>query len=241
MKFKKIVGFGDSWIWGDELLDPALVNHPQAHPVMHENNAYRESHCFLGLVGQHYGVPVENFGINGGSLQSSIWNYLWWLEHEQLDPGDCLVLVGHTGAHRTSFYNPNHVSYYGDPLWNRYVHSQWIHSGFEEEDRTWTQMVKAHTVLTDCDQLHRLNYQQSLRFFEGQYHSLNRNIMQFCTIQAPMIAQACNLAWPDGSLNSFIYPNEHLMAPNGHPNEIGHQLLRNLLIEQIESVILAKC
>ena len=32
MKFKKIVGFGDSWIWGDELLDPALVNHPQAHP-----------------------------------------------------------------------------------------------------------------------------------------------------------------------------------------------------------------
>ena len=34
MKFKKIVGFGDSWIWGDELMDPALINHPQAHPVI---------------------------------------------------------------------------------------------------------------------------------------------------------------------------------------------------------------
>jgi hypothetical protein len=233
MKFKKIVGFGDSWTWGDELMDPGLVNHPQAHPVMQENTAYRESHCFLGLLGQHYGVPTENFGANGGSQQSVIWTYLWWLEHEKLDPKECLILVGHTESTRTSFYNPHHVSYYNDPPWNRYVHSQWIHSGFEQ-DQNWTQMVKAHTVLTDCDQLHRLNYQQSLRFFEGQYHALNRNIMQFCTFPAPMIVTADNLIWSDQSLNSFIYPNKHLMAPNGHPNEIGHQLLCNLLIGQIK-------
>ena len=25
MKFKKIVGFGDSWMWGDELFDPNLT------------------------------------------------------------------------------------------------------------------------------------------------------------------------------------------------------------------------
>lgn len=239
MKFKKIVGFGDSWIWGDELMDPVLLNHPHAHPVIHENTAYRESHCFLGLVGEHYGVPVENFGINGGSLQSSIWTYLWWLEHEQLDPRDCLILVGHTDANRASFYNPRHVSYGDDPEWNRYVHSQWIHSGFEEEDRTWTQMVKAHTVLTDCEQLHQLNYKQSLRFFEGQHHVLNRNIVQFSTIQAPMTAAADNLIWPDQSLNSFIYPNQLLMAPHGHPNERGHAVIRDCLIPQLQHVILA--
>jgi hypothetical protein len=163
---------------------------------------------------------------------------LWWLDHEQLDPAECLILVGHTDANRVSFYNPNHVSYYNDPPWNRYVHSQWIHSGFEEEDRTWTQMVKAHTVLTDCDQLHQLNYRQSLTFFEGQYHAMSHNVVQFCTIHPPMVARTCNLIWPDRSLNSFIYPNKHLMAPDGHPNEIGHRLLRDHLIPEIERVIL---
>jgi hypothetical protein len=100
-------------------------------------------------------------------------------------------------------------------------------------------MVKAHTVLTDCDQLHQLNYKQSLRFFEGQHHVLNRNIVQFITIQAPVIAAADNLIWPDQSLNSFIYPSPPLMAPHGHPNEAGHKVIRDHLIPEIERVILA--
>jgi len=32
MTFKKIVGFGDSWMYGDELLDPELSGrYPDAH------------------------------------------------------------------------------------------------------------------------------------------------------------------------------------------------------------------
>jgi len=32
MKYKKIVGFGDSWMYGDELLDPELIRRsPDAH------------------------------------------------------------------------------------------------------------------------------------------------------------------------------------------------------------------
>ena len=68
---------------------------------------------------------------------------------------------------------------------------------------------------------------------------LNRNIVQFSTIQAPMIAAAANLIWPDRSLNAYIYPNQHLMAPNGHPNERGHVVIRDHLIPEIERVILA--
>jgi hypothetical protein len=64
-------------------------------------------------------------------------------------------------------------------------------------------------------------------------------VVQFCTIHPPMVAQTCNLIWPDRSLNAYIYPNQHLMAPNGHPNEAGHRLLRDRLIPEIERVILA--
>ena len=33
MKYKKIVGFGDSWMWGDELFDPSLHGIENPHPV----------------------------------------------------------------------------------------------------------------------------------------------------------------------------------------------------------------
>ena len=53
-------------MWGDELFDPNLKDIENPHPVMMENTPYRESNCFLGLLGKHYGVPTENFGIPGG-------------------------------------------------------------------------------------------------------------------------------------------------------------------------------
>jgi hypothetical protein len=238
MKFKKIVGFGDSWMWGDELIDPELADHPRISPVLIENTYYREENCFLGMLGRHYRLPYENFGIPGGSLQSTIWTYLWWLQHEQLDPKDCLILVGLTEASRGSYYNPNHVVYPNDPPWNRFVHSAWIHSGFSGNEQQWERMVKDQMLLTDCAELHNLNYLQTVKFFEGQHHLLNQNILQFCTIPPPMLTSGCNLIWPDRTIGSFLKKPDHF-KPQRHPNEIGHAIIRNLLIEQIKNVILA--
>ena len=239
MRFKKIVGFGDSWIWGDELLDPLLADRPDAHPVLVENTLYRESKCFLGLLGNHYKIPVENFGIAGGSMQSAVWTYMWWLENEKLDPRDCLILVGHTDANRTSFYNPAHVSYPNDPPWNRFIHSAWVHNGSNSVSRDWETMVKLNMVLTDCRASSKLNYQQNLLFYEGQHHALSKNILQFCTIGYPEIISASNLAWTDSSLKSLLGNHREWLAPCGHPNELGHEELCNILINQINRVILA--
>lgn len=238
MKFKKIVGFGDSWIWGDELLNPNLLNHPRAHPVLAENTTYREEHCFLGLLGKHYRIPTENFGIPGGSLQSTIWTYLWWLEHEQLDPAECLILVGHTSAYRTSFYNPGHVSYANDPQWHRFIHSAWLHTDSVKSFPEWNNMIKQHTVLTQCPELCKLNYLQSVEFFQGQHYILDKNILQFCTIEPPILYQASNLIWPNRSLTYLINKKQYL-SPEGHPNEYGHEVIRDHLIPEIERVILA--
>lgn len=238
MKFKKIVGFGDSWIWGDELLDPTLVKHKNAHPVLIENTAYREGNCFLGLLGKHYNVPVENFGIPGGSLQSAMWSYLWWLENEKINIEDCLVIVGHTSADRISFYNPNHISYENDPAWHRFVHSSWIHSGASAVNREWVDMVKSHTVLTTSVQFNRLNYKQSVRFFEGQW-ALTRNVLQLCVLPPPIPVEAKNLAEPKSCLANLVNGNLKYLAQKGHPNEQGHEVIRDYLINQIESVILA--
>lgn len=239
MKYKKIVGFGDSWVWGDELVDPALCHRKDAHPVLIENVEYREANCFLGLLGQHYNVPVENFGIPGGSQQSAMWTYLWWLEHEVLDPRECLILIGHTEANRTTFYNPEHISYSNDPPWNKFIHSAWVHSGDPFITSDWVQMVKANMVLTDCQPLRELTYKQSVAFFEGQYYKLGGNVLQFNILEPALTVESPGLVWPDSGLRNMLRDRPELLAHHKHPNEQGHEVIRDYLIDQIESVILA--
>lgn len=236
MKFKKIVGFGDSWMWGDELLDPALIDHEYAHPVLIENTPFREGNCFLGQLGRHYNVPTENFGIAGGSLQSTIWTYLWWLEHETLPLDQCLVLVGLTEPNRHTFYNPGHVSYANDPPWNRFVHSAWINSGFSNFKQEWINMVKYHTVLTECGESNVLNYRQAVLFFQGQTDR-TAGVLQFNTIRPPCRINEPTLLWPDLSLAIIMdkLPHrQHLLAPNRHPNVQGHEWIASRLIPEID-------
>jgi len=239
MKYKKIVGFGDSWMWGDELFDPSLHGIENPHPVMMENTPYRESNCFLGLLGKHYGVPTENFGIPGGSLQSAIWTYLWWIENEKLDPAECLILVGHTESNRDTFYNPEHVSYGNDPPWNKFIHSAWVHSGASYIPSDWTNMVKANMVLTDCRELEVLRYRQSVSFFEGQYYKLGKNLLQFTTTEPMVVMPAAGMIGPAPGIVSLIRHRPELVKEHRHPNEAGHIVIRDHLIPEIDRAILA--
>lgn len=242
MKFEKIVAFGDSFVWGDELLDPALVTHKHAHSVLIENTAYREGHAFAGQIGQHYGVPVENFGWPGGSLQSTIWTYLWWVEHESLPLDRCLVLIGLTDGNRHSFYNPNHVSYANDPPWNRFMHSSWIHSGASTVGPEWAEMGRRYMALTDCAELIRLNWLQALLFFHGQVPK-HAGLLQFKTISGETVRRESSLLWPDQALQTFF---DHLpdrsqyLCPMRHPNERGHRMIADRLIAEIDRVILSE-
>lgn len=240
MKFKKIVGFGDSWTWGDELLDPELARiDPTAHPCFTQNQDYRESNCFIGLLGKHYNVPTENHSLPGGSLQSEMWTFLWWLEQEP-NPEECLVLVGHTDADRMSFYNPNHVSYSNDPPWNRYVNTAWVHATDDVVSRDWKELFKRYIALSSCSKLNRLNYHQATLMFDGIAARRNIPMLQF-NIMSPPPDQMYTptVIWPDDCLMLWLrhHPENQkgeLLKPDGHPNELGHQFIRDRLISEID-------
>jgi len=238
---KKIVGFGDSWIYGDELLDPEyLKKNPNAHPTDIDNKDYRESNCFLGLLGNHYDVSVENFGIPGGSLQSSIWTFLWWYENEtEFDLSECLVLVGHTDSDRASFYNPDHVVRSDDPPWNRFVHSSWIEYGFMGISEEMREMAKMYTVLTDSPKMRCLNYMQSALFFDGVANSHNLQMYQFNIMPAEIKLNLNTIIWDNEDTVTWFrdHPGnqkEQIIKSGGHPNEIGHEMIKNRLISTIE-------
>lgn len=239
MKFDRIVGFGDSWMWGDELLDPEIKkSHPKPHPILIENTSYREKNCFLGRLGEHYGVPVENLGWPGASLQSTLWCYLWWREHSA-NVSNSLVLVALTDSSRVSFYNPSHVSYDNDPPWNRFIHGSWVHSGSGLHSQSWVEMVKLYTALSDCDNLTKLNFQQAVWFFNGQ--SLQHPVLQFCVAPPPCRVEAESLLWKDTCIKQSLEKSNmryRLFAPDGHPNELGHEIIQGMLISEIDHAII---
>jgi hypothetical protein len=240
MKFKKIVGFGDSWMYGDELLDPELARkHSDAHTCWEQNDHYRHQHNFLGLLGQHYSVPVENFGIPGGSMQSSIWTFQWWLDHEP-NPEECLVLVGHTDSDRLSFYNPEHKSIGNDPPGNKLIHSTWVEFGSSVVPAEFRTMIKQQLVLTNCRRLARLNYQQTVLFFDGVAARKNIPLMQFHIMPADMPIDLPTIIWPNFSTTMWFRDHlgnqsRELIFPGGHPNEIGHKMITEKLISTIDS------
>jgi hypothetical protein len=243
MKIKKIVGFGDSWMYGDELLDPELLKQdPNAHTCFYQNDEYRHGHNFLGLLAKHYGWEFENYGIPGGSLQSEVWTFLWWLEREP-NPSECLVLAGHTDQDRMSFYNPSHQHYTNDPIWNKFVHTAWTEASDDVIARDWKDFMKRYVVMCDSPELGRYNYLQAAMLFDGMSLRYKFPLLQFDIMPRPSGIQL-----PTHIFNGQCYTihfrdrpdnrNRELYCENGHPNEHGHEIIRDQLIPEIDRAIL---
>lgn len=235
MKFKKIVGFGDSWMYGHELTEPNITA-VDVHEIGLQHTRYREHNCFLGQLGQHYQVPTENFGIMGGSLQSAIWTLLWWLEHEP-DPGSCLVLHGITNSYRFSYYNPNHVVMLNDPPWHRFIHSSRVLSPEFEP------LCKKQIALTACDELHKLTHQQAVLTFDGIAARQKIELYQFNIFPSEAygiqfynknIPNTPTLICPELALKDWVTD----LKPKGHPDETGHKKIAQLLINYIDPAII---
>jgi hypothetical protein len=228
-------------MYGDELLDPELPKLiPEVHACYTQNTEYRESHCFRGLLGQHYNIPTENFGIPGGSLTSTQWTFQWWLDHETVPLDQCLVLIGLTNSFRISHYNPNHVHYSNDPGWNKFVHSAWIDSD-DTQTAAFRTMLKQQIALTVCPEWEQLNYQNSLLFFDGISARFNLKLFQFDIAVAPGQFEAPTKIWHNDCLEHFIPVGNQYRKPNRHPNEYGHSLIKERLISQIESCTMYEC
>jgi hypothetical protein len=99
-------------------------------------------------------------------------------------------------------------------------------------------MVKKHIVLTDCPEMHALNTNSTVLFFDGQHHSLSKNVMQFFTIEWHKTIDVDSMVFKKSSLNNLLPVKSDLFAPQRHPNEKGHEVIRNHLIQEIDRAIL---
>jgi hypothetical protein len=108
-------------------------------------------------------------------------------------------------------------------------------------------MIKQQIVLTTCPALERLNYQQAVLFFDGVSSRNGIPILQFNIMPGERpIANAPTLKEPEFSWTIWFrdHPNNQkreLVMPGGHPNEIGHSLMKDRLISLIESCTMYEC
>jgi hypothetical protein len=224
-------------VFGDELLDPEYVKTDrQAHSGDIQNISYREQHCYLGLLGQHYSVPVENYGIPGGSLDSTVWTFLKWL-NQTPNPNDALILIGLTEADRFSHWDPQ-----GNNDQRKMVHSTWAEFGADEVPPDFRPLLKQQIVLTVCDQLRELNYYQTALMFAGVASRNNLKLLQFNVADSPIkLTNVPTLLEQEFSLTRWFVQEiqaDHgrkYIHQHGHPNESGHVLIRDRLISQIDS------
>jgi len=213
---KNIVSFGCSWTYGDELLDPELEEKGY-ESFYTQNDSYRLDHCYTGIIANQNNLTQENLAFPGSSLQSMQWNLMWWLNnHTEEYIKQSIILVGLTDESRVSWYDPNHDRGRDDPEWNNYLHAQWLAGAGPNVDDGWFELRKYYVAMSDCKELHKLNYDTTTTMFDGIGARYNIPVVQFNVLANT----ECNLpTFYNFNIREIVGNN---YCKGGHPTELGH-------------------
>ena len=84
----KLVTFGDSWVWGDEL-EPKKILTPDGVGYDHNYNIYRHENNIGGIVNKnHTFTEYINYATNGGSNQHIIYDLMNYINSDDYDEND---------------------------------------------------------------------------------------------------------------------------------------------------------
>jgi hypothetical protein len=223
---KYLIAFGCSFTYGDELLDPALVGKEDC--CARQNDDYRNSHSYPGILARHYGLELINTAFPGASLESERYALDWLLHKTEIDITECMIIAGHTQAHRMSWYDPD----FDDGGFNALTHSAWHKT--PERDSEWFNLSQLWYKKSHACPWEEYSLRQTNRLFNSVKWEQGIPVIQFKAFDnEPTVADL-----PDFTFQSIAGNN---LKPHGHPDEKGHQLFADHLINYIDRVILHEC
>lgn len=221
----KLVVFGDSWPYGDELVDPARANQ-NCHSL--ENESYRLSHGYPGLIAQHFGLELVNLARCGNSLQGMQYALSWW--SHQPEYNDSFMLFSLPFMHRMSWINPEWHQQGGSNFLERLWHSSWIKQNSVDVDSDIKQLHQIWTarVSSALQDFHHVNI--AANFFAGFCHMRSIPYLMHHVFDEAFQADFTD---PELTLETILL-NTGLFHANGHPNELGHKMIAEKLIYYIK-------
>lgn len=222
----RLITFGCSWTYGDELGDPS-------------DDTYRLEHVWGGLVAKHYKLEFVNHGYPGASLTSIRDAVTWYVANDLRD--DDILMIGLTSPERQSWYNNAHRKNDIDPPWMNHVHLNWMTDNESAYSKLWQQQLKSFLMDQQCEEWKILNYNQTVTLIDGICARFDIPVIQFNMLDEMLDCyHPKTLFMPEYNmgeyLDEFVARGEKIWQPGGHPNEKGHQIIAEKLISYIDSV-----
>ena len=203
----KLVGFGCSFTYGSELVNPDLDF--QDADFHHMNTRYRQRHCWLGCLANKLGATFDNRAEPANSNYAIQYQFADWFNNNRNPSERVVVCVAWTALPRFSWLDDT-----------------WTHNGTVRNDEKFLHSRK-DWITSDVDH----NYwTDAAKLFVNSVCKLNSiPILQFNALGVHKPAQYDNYFCTGLTMESVLKdaqqsdPRLHLLASGGHPNEAGHE------------------
>jgi hypothetical protein len=174
----------------------------------------------------------------GSSLESMRWNLMWYLRNNQ-SRDDVLFVVGHTDATRQSWFNPQHEISMKDPQWNRHMHGTWLTQPNPDIDENWFKLQRLWLGMSYHTDWAEYNYQQTINLFDQAHTGYGIPVIQFSVLENRYGVNVPSLIYSGTNFRDILMQKKkdldiNPFARGGHPNEKGHQIIADHLIEHIK-------
>ena len=213
----KLVGFGCSFTYGSELLDPDLVEGDDGHH--YDNIPYREKHCWLGQLAEMLGCSFDNRASPAGSNLFIQEEFGDWFDMHSPDDDD-IVCIGWSNHLRTSWWNDEEF--------------RWMHDGFirSKDEKHFHASFKEWITLSYGRCVQATNHAKL--FVNSVCQVNNIKIIQFDALSNVNSPRYSNYHMQGRSMQDALIAEgkmlgKEFLASGGHPNEAGHKHYAKML------------
>ncbi len=219
----KLVGFGCSFTYGSELMDPELEESWDRHYL---NKPYREKYSWLGQLAELLGYEFDNYGSPSGSNLSIQESFADWFDNRSPDNTD-IVCVAWTNHLRHSWWSDDEQRWIHDGF-IRYNNEKLFHASFKE----WLTLS-----YNRCKQ----ETQHAKLFVNSVCQANNIKIIQFNALpNVNNIHKLDNFHQGDQNMQNVLRNEsksleKNFLAAGEHPNEAGHKHYAKMLHSWIEA------
>jgi len=218
----KLIGFGCSFTYGSELLNPELE---QTWDQQIENIKYRENKVWLGVLAKRLGLEADNYSQPACSNYAIQEIFAEWFNSRDVQES-VTVVIGWTNHMRNSWWHEDHG---------------WIHDGFirnqgqelfKNSFKDWVNYSKKRNeIITNNAKL----------FVNSVCKSHNIPIIQLNALSnVTNPYQLSNCHQGDQNMHDVLLLegkrlNKNFLADGGHPNESGHEHYVEMLYSWIKA------
>ena len=204
----KLVGFGCSFTYGSELVDPEVGT--EFH---RENTRYRESNVWLGKLAKLLGATWDNRAEPSNSNYAIQYQFTDWFNNSRNSAEQVVVCVAWTSLDRMSWlgdkwYHSGYISTGTEPMYKQ-SHRDWIINGTDKTRALHTETAKLF-VNSVC-KLHDIPILQFNALGNHKPTHYDNYFLDGLTMESMLK----NAQQNDDRLDLF--------ANGGHPNKAGHE------------------